>query len=167
MSPNAVTFVGLLTACSHGGVVREGCRLFNEMIHKYSIKPQPEHYACLVDILARVGLLDDALAVILSLPFEPDEIIWGALLAASKRCRRLDMAKQIVERLAVVQPGDPSRCVLLANAHASDEGQWNVARDVRVAMCNDGSKKVAGRSWIEIEGRVNYFTSGCNHHPKE
>lgn len=166
VTPNHITFVGVLSACSHGGFVHEGCNFFNDMVHAYSIKPQAEHYACIVDLLGRAGLLEEAEALILALPYEPDAVIWGALLGACRRCGNLVMAKRIAGRLSIVEPKDSFNYVLLANMYTANE-EWDEALEVREVMCASGALKLMGRSWIEIRGHVHSFVSGgFVHHPQ-
>ncbi|MQL90998.1 hypothetical protein Taro_023608 [Colocasia esculenta] len=161
--PNNVTFVGVLSACSHGGVMDQSCYYFSDMIHRYSIKPQAEHYACMVDILARAGLLEEAEAIILASPFEPDDITWSALLGACRKHGNLAMAKRIAEQLLVNCPENPSNYVLLANLYAAGE-EWQDALQIRELMVANGSKKVPGNSWIEIRGQCHSFGAGHLHH---
>ncbi|KAL5987687.1 hypothetical protein ACLOJK_035437 [Asimina triloba] len=163
--PNHVTFVGILNACGHAGLILEGCRYFNDMISKYNIAPKFEHYTCVVDILARAGLLEEAEDFILALPFEPDNGMWGALLAACKRCGNLAMANCIAKRLFADEPDNSSSYVLLANMYTS-VGEWGGASEVRGMMDASGVQKMAGSSWIEIQNYVHSFVSGCKDHPQ-
>ncbi|XP_008789585.2 pentatricopeptide repeat-containing protein At2g13600-like [Phoenix dactylifera] len=166
VTPNHITFVGVLSACSHGGFVHEGCSFFNDMVHEYSIEPQAEHYACIVDLLGRAGLLEEAEAVILALPYEPDAVIWGALLGACRGSGNLVMAERIAGRLSMVEPKDSFNYVLLANMYSVNE-EWNEALEVREVMCANGAQKLMGSSWIEIRGHVHSFTSGGYvHYPQ-
>ncbi|KAG6522573.1 hypothetical protein ZIOFF_019714 [Zingiber officinale] len=102
--PDHVTFVGVFTACSHAGLIHKGCYIFNALFEVYSCEPQAEHYACMVDLFARWGLLEEAEAVVLVLPTSPNINLWGALLAACKRHKNLVMAKRISEQLYVSEP---------------------------------------------------------------
>ncbi|KAG1338392.1 putative Pentatricopeptide repeat-containing protein [Cocos nucifera] len=166
VTPNHITFVGVLSACSHGGFVHEGCSFFNDMVHVYSIEPLAEHYACMVDLLGRAGLLEEAEAVILALPYEPDAVIWGALLGACRRCGDLVMAKRIAGRLSIVGPKDSFNYVLLANMCTANK-EWDEALEVREVISANGTQKLIGSSWIEIRDRVHSFVSGGYvHHPQ-
>ncbi|CAL9159546.1 unnamed protein product [Musa hybrid cultivar] len=122
--PNHVTFVGVLTACSRAGLIRKGCSIFNDMVDVYSCEPQAEHYACMVDLFARSGLLEEAEVIIQSLSTEPNIILWGALLGACKSRGNLVMAKRIVKRLYVSEPMNSSDYVLLANLYAANK-EWD------------------------------------------
>lgn len=167
VTPNAVTFVGVLTACSHGGLVHRGFTYFNDMVRKYFLKPQAEHYACIIDLLARAGLLKQAECLIQALPFKPDAVMWSALLGACRRHGDIVMAKHIADRLARDEPGNSSSYVMLANMH-SGKGEWNHAMVAREVMSTNGAFKVSGKSWIETRGRMYSFTAGhaCDAHEK-
>ncbi|XP_074586638.1 pentatricopeptide repeat-containing protein At2g13600-like [Curcuma longa] len=160
--PDNVTFVGVLTACSHAGLIHKGCSIFNDMFEAYSCEPQAEHYACMVDLFARRGLLEEAEAVILALPKAPNINLWGALLAACKRQKNLVMAKRISEQLYVSEPLNSSNYVLLANLYAENK-EWDEAMKVRNKILTVGVQKAVGRSWIDIRGQPYSFASGDTH----
>ncbi|XP_010273363.1 PREDICTED: pentatricopeptide repeat-containing protein At2g13600-like [Nelumbo nucifera] len=163
--PNHVTFIGVLSACGHNGLVEQGRRYFNDMINKYLIKPKEEHYTCMVDMLARAGLLDEAEAFILGLPLKPDSIMWGALLGACKLHGNLDMARRVAEHLYENGLEISSNYVLLANTFASI-GEWVDASGIREAMQVRGTQKVVGCSWIEIQNSVHSFIAADKYHPQ-
>ncbi|OVA12784.1 Pentatricopeptide repeat [Macleaya cordata] len=163
--PNHVTFIGVLSACSHGDLVNEGRRYFNDMVHEYFIEPKAEHYTCMVDILGRAGLLEEAEALILELPFKPDTVTWGALLGACKLHGNQDMARSITERLCKDEPKNSSNYVLLANTYTAT-GEWADAFEVRELMDARGVQKMMGCSWIEIRNCLHSFVSGQKHHPQ-
>ncbi|XP_050378512.1 pentatricopeptide repeat-containing protein At5g66520-like [Argentina anserina] len=94
ISPDGVTFLGLLTACSHAGLVNQGLMFFNAMNKIYQIVPETQHYACLVDMYGRAGLLEEVEAFIKEMPTESDGPVWGALLNACK----IHGNKEMVER---------------------------------------------------------------------
>lgn len=156
MTPNNVTFIGVLSACSHAVLVNRGYTYFSDMVHKYCIRPQAEHCAYIVDQLPRAGLLRQAESLLQTLPPKPDEVMWSALLGACRRHRDFDMAKRIAQRLAADKPRTSSNYVLLANMHA-ENGAWNDAMSVREVMCLSGALKVTGNSWIESSGQVHSF----------
>ncbi|XP_077242518.1 pentatricopeptide repeat-containing protein At2g13600-like [Tasmannia lanceolata] len=163
IAPNQVTFVGLLSACSHCGLVLEGCRYFNDMINVYKIEPTTKHYTCIIDILARAGHLREAEAFLLALPLKPDSVMWGALLGACKIHGNLSMARRISERIFMDEPEGSSSYVLLANMYV-DIGEWGDALEVREVMHSRGAQKVRGSSWIEIRDQMNFFVSGDKYH---
>lgn len=102
--PNHVTFLGVLSACTHAGLVQEGWNLFNTMRSRYQLEPEVDHYACMVDLLGRAGFLDEAVDLIRSMPFEPHSGVWGAILGASKTHQRLDLAKLAAQHITLLEP---------------------------------------------------------------
>lgn len=163
--PNEITFIGVLSACSHGGLVLQGHCHFNDMTCKYMIQPKIEHYTCMVDMLARAGLLEEAEALILSLPLEPDNVMWGTLLGACRRHDNFDMASRIVKLLWVDEPENSSSYILLANMYASNY-DWDDAFDLTEMVHARGAQKMIGSSWIEIRNHVHSFMSGHKYHPQ-
>ncbi|XP_028805261.1 pentatricopeptide repeat-containing protein At5g48910-like [Neltuma alba] len=164
ISPNDVTFVGVLSACSHRGLVQEGCRYFNDMIHKYMIKPKIEHYTCMVDLLGRSGLLEEAEALLLQMPFKADAVMWSTLLGACKLHGNLTMAKRISGDLHTAGPWNSSNYVLLANSYAF-MGEWSETLEIREMGNSKGLKKSLGCSWIEAGGHMHSFISGDKSYP--
>ncbi|MED6208239.1 hypothetical protein PIB30_043210 [Stylosanthes scabra] len=159
ISPNDVTFTGVLSACCHSGLVKEGCEYFTQMIHKHKIKPKIEHYNCMVDMLGRAGLLEEAEALMLQMPYMPDDVMWSTLLGACKMHRNLTMAMNISQKLHVNGPWSSSNYVLLANSYAH-VGEWSETLEVREMMNLRGIKKSLGCSWIEIGGKLHPFLAG-------
>ncbi|CAA7405964.1 unnamed protein product [Spirodela intermedia] len=161
--PNAVTFVGLLSACSHGGLVGEGLRYFSKILPAYSISPQAEHYAIVIDILARAGLVEEAEAILAASPLQPDAVTWSTLLAACRKHGNLTVARRIAGKLLAGGREDPSPCVLLANLCSAGE-EWSRASKIRELMTTGGHEKTPGNSWIEIRGYRHSFSAGLAHH---
>ncbi|QHO26897.1 hypothetical protein HN51_023918 [Arachis hypogaea] len=159
ISPNGVTFTGVLSACCHSGLVKEGCEYFSQMIHKHRIKPKIEHYNCMVDMLGRAGLLEEAEALMLQMPYKPDDVMWSTLLGACKMHRNLTMAMNISQNLHINGPWSSSNYVLLANSYAN-VGEWSETQEVREMMNLRGLKKSSGCSWIEIGGYLYPFLAG-------
>ncbi|RDX87128.1 Pentatricopeptide repeat-containing protein, partial [Mucuna pruriens] len=140
--PDEITFVGVLTACSHAGYVDEGNRYFHLMRSKYKIEPNVRHCGCVVDMLGRAGLLKEAFDFITSMKIEPNAIVWRSLLGACKVHGDVELAKRANEqllRMRRVQSGD---YVLLSNVYAS-QGEWNGAEKVRKLMDDN--------AWMRIE----------------
>ncbi|XP_031264122.1 pentatricopeptide repeat-containing protein At3g22690-like [Pistacia vera] len=165
VKPDDIAFVEVLTACSHGGLVEKGWNLFRSMKEIHGISPQIVHYGCMVDLLGRAGLLVDALDLIKSMPMEPNDVIWGSLLAACRTHQNVDMAAYAAERITELASDKSGIHVLLSNIYAS-AGKWsNVAR-VRLHMKERGVRKVPGSSSIEVYGKVHEFTSGDESHPE-
>ncbi|KAJ8620135.1 hypothetical protein MRB53_028664 [Persea americana] len=164
LRPDEVTFLGLLGAFSHGGMVNEGRIYFEGMTKIFSISPRLQHYACMVDILARAGLLEEATELIQSMPIEPDACVWGALVAGCRVHGNVALGTSIGEKLLEFEPGCAGRYVLLSNIYAL-AGRWDDARHVRVLMKEKGVDTRPGWSSIEVDGLVHEFVVGDKRHP--
>ncbi|PKI41153.1 hypothetical protein CRG98_038438 [Punica granatum] len=148
--PDSITFVAVLTACSHGGMVDEGITIFNSMQREHGVEPALDHYTCIIDSLGRAGRFNEAEAFIDRVPSKDDPIIWEVLLSSCRIHGNVILAKRVAEELHRLDPQNSSPYVLLANIYAS-QGRWDEARAVRELM---DSKKVAknpGYSWIDIK----------------
>ncbi|KAL5849832.1 hypothetical protein ACOSQ4_007845 [Xanthoceras sorbifolium] len=165
VNPDTVVFVGVLTACSHGGLVEQGWQLFRSMKKIHGISPQIVHYGCMVDLLGRAGLVGEALDLIKSMPMQPNDVIWGSFLAACRTHKNVDMAVYAAERITEMFPEKTGIHVLLSNIYAS-AGEWNNVARVRLNMKERGVRKVPGSSSIEVNGKVHEFTSGDESHPE-
>ncbi|GMY15433.1 pentatricopeptide repeat-containing protein At1g18485 [Fagus crenata] len=157
--PDWFTFIGLLMACSHAGLVTEGLKYLSQMQNLYGIEPKLEHYACVVDMLGRAGQLDEALKLILEMPEEPDAGIWSSLLSSCRIYGDWDMGAKVAEKLLALEPDKAENYVLLSNLYAGS-GKWDDVRRVRQRMKDTGLQKDAGRSWIELGGKVYSFVVG-------
>ncbi|GAB4843348.1 Pentatricopeptide repeat-containing protein At3g22690 [Ancistrocladus abbreviatus] len=165
VKPDGVTFVMVLTACSHSGLVEQGMHLFFSMKEVYGISPEIVHYGCAVDLLGRAGMLGEAQDLIKSMPLEPNDVVWGALLAACRTYKNVDLAAYAAERITELSPEKSGPHVLLSNIYAS-AGKWNEVARVRLGLKERGVQKAAGSSSLEINGTVHEFTSGVESHPK-
>ncbi|KAK3124672.1 hypothetical protein QOZ80_7BG0590440 [Eleusine coracana subsp. coracana] len=167
ITPNAITFVSVLSACNHGGLVDEGRRHFSAMTTEYGIRPRIEHYGCMVDILARAGFIEEALDVVAGMDCRPDSIIWRSLLdACCKRNAGLELSEAMA-KLALDVPDDAVSgvYVLLSRVYASAQ-RWNDVGKIRQLMNEDGFKKEPGFSSIEMDGSVHQFVAGDTSHPQ-
>ncbi|XP_058099602.1 pentatricopeptide repeat-containing protein At2g41080 [Magnolia sinica] len=162
---NDVTFLGLLYACCHSGLKEQAAEFFKLMTEKYELQPRLEHYTCMVDLLGRSGCLDEAEALIRSMPVKPDAVIWKTLLSACKIHRNAEMASRIAEHVLRLDPGDSAPYVLLSNIHASEK-KWGDVTEVRRAMRERKVKKEPGISWFEVKNQVHQFCMGDQSHPK-
>eukprot|EP01018_Ginkgo_biloba_P038898 Gb_11523 [translate_table: standard] len=165
MKPNDVTFIAVLTACSHAGLVDEGWQQFNCMTQIYQITPRVEHYACIVDLLGRAGRLNEAYVFIKRMPVEPDAGVWGALLGACRIHRNIELGERVAEHLFELDPEDSGYYVLLSNIYAA-AGRWADATKVRTMMKDRGVKKKPACSWIEVKHMVHAFLMGDITHPQ-
>nr|DAD38291.1 TPA_asm: hypothetical protein HUJ06_008932 [Nelumbo nucifera] len=163
--PNEVTFVGVLSACSHGGFVELARQHFNSMKLVYGIDPQMEHYGCMVDTLGRAGLLQEAVPFLEAIPVKANPVLWGTLLGACWIHRNAKIGEYVGDRLVELQPDDGGVYVLLSNIYAT-VGRWDDARRVRVLMKSKGLKKSPGRSSIEVHGAIHEFYAGDKSHPR-
>ncbi|KAL5990999.1 hypothetical protein ACLOJK_011905 [Asimina triloba] len=151
--PNHSTFVGLLNACSHVGFVDEALRYFKAMDSHYGIEPSISHYACMVDVMGRAGRFDEAVEIIHEMPFEPDSLIWKTLLGSCRIHKNLGLGKLAAKKAIELSPQDAANYVLLSNLHATCEA-WDGVERTRKMMQENGVKKDAGGSWIEIQNEV-------------
>ncbi|KAG8381671.1 hypothetical protein BUALT_Bualt06G0145800 [Buddleja alternifolia] len=162
--PTSVTFTNLLSACSHSGLVEEGREFFHQMGKVYKIMPSVEHYACMVDILGRAGLLDDAMELIQNMPMTPGASVWGAVLGSCKLHRNVDLAEHACNKLLEIEPQNHGAYILLSNVYANS-GKWDKVSELRKVMRDVGLKKEPGCSSVEVNGIVHEFLVGDNTHP--
>lgn len=165
LNPDHITFVGVLSACSYAGYVSKGQEHFESMERRYEVEPKREHYACMVDMLSRAGMLNEAYELISKMPMEASEGGWGALLDACRKHGNVEMAKLAAEKLLEMDPKDSGIYTLLANICA-DGKKWKDVRMVRKMMRERGVKKVPGHSLIEIEGEFHEFLVADTSHPQ-
>lgn len=164
MNPTHITFIAVLNACGHAGLVTEGRKEFDSMVNDFGITPRVEHYASLVDLIARHGQLKDAMEVINNMTVKPDKAVWGALLAACRVHNNVLLAQVAAEALVEIEPGSSAPYVLLHNMHV-DEGKWDNATEIRKIMDKNRVAKQPGYSWIEMHNQVHIFVSGDTSHP--
>ncbi|XP_029116072.2 pentatricopeptide repeat-containing protein At5g66520 [Elaeis guineensis] len=148
IEPNAITFIGLLNACSHSGLVDEGQRFFDMMTRVYGIRPLQEHYGCVVDLLGRAGLLTEALDFVDRMPVEPHPGLWGALAGACRIHGDVELGEEVGKRLIELEPHHGGRYVLLANIYAAAK-RWNDMAMVRKLLKERRAIKVPGNSIVE------------------
>ena len=163
--PNAATFISVLSACRHAGLVEEGHRQFSSMRSHYGIVPTDKHYGCMVDILGRAGRLKEAEDVILTMPLKPSASMWGALLAACRSSGNVEVAERAAEHCLKLEPQNAGVYVSLSDVYAA-AGMWNDAAKVRRLMKGKGIEKEPGRSWIEVDGTVHSFVAKDQSHPQ-
>ncbi|KAK3135456.1 hypothetical protein QOZ80_5BG0419130 [Eleusine coracana subsp. coracana] len=157
--PNGVTFVGLLSACSHAGLLEEGLRYFDGMKETYGVDPGVEHYGCVVDLLGRSGRVQHALDTVRGMPFPADAKIWGSLLSACRSHGDVETAVVAAERLVELEPGDVGNLVMLANVYAA-AGRWGDVASTRKETRSLSMRKTPGCSMIEVDNEVREFVAG-------
>ncbi|XP_061347344.1 LOW QUALITY PROTEIN: pentatricopeptide repeat-containing protein At3g62890 [Gastrolobium bilobum] len=164
--PNAVTFVGVLCACVHGGLVSEGNRYFKRMMEDYDVSPLIQHYGCMVDLYSRAGCIEDAWNVVKSMLLEPDVMIWGALLSGARMHGDIETCEVMsIKKFLELDPTNSSTYVLLSNVYAK-LGRWGEVRHLKRSMDVSGIKKVPGCSLVEIDGVLHEFFVGDDSHPE-
>jgi pentatricopeptide repeat protein len=158
--------VGVLSACSHTGLVDEGISLFYTMEQVYGVTPKPAHYTCMIDLLGRAGRLKEAQALVEEMSFEPDPSTWGALLGASRVHREPEIGKWAAEKILELEPNNSGMYVLLSNLYAS-YGKWSDVQKTRFLMGERRVRKVPGFSWIEVDNKLHAFSVGDSAHPEK
>lgn len=167
VEPNHVTYLGVLSACTHSGRVNEGWQFFNFMVKSDDkhIQPRKEHYACMADLLGRSGHLQEAYYFITSMPIEADPGIWGALLGACAIHKSIRLGQHVADLLFELAPEIASYHVLMSNMYAT-AGRWHCVEKVRQRMKKKGARKVAGYSSVEFNGEIHVFYKGDKSHPQ-
>ncbi|KAL8543612.1 hypothetical protein ACS0TY_004255 [Phlomoides rotata] len=151
IKPDEVTFLGVLSACSHGGLVSEGREVYGSMIKHYGVRPRADHLACMVDLLGRWGFLGEAEEFIDGMEFEADSMIWATYVSACRLHGDEARGQWAAAKLIELEPRDSSPYVLLSNMHAAS-GNWDGVKLVRKQMTEKGVKKVPGSSKIAVDG---------------
>ena len=165
LKPDSVTFIGVLTACSHAGLVDLGFHYFNLMINEYRINPSKEHYGCMIDLLCRAGRLNDAERMIKSMPFQRDDVVWSTLLRACRLNGDVDRGIRAAEEILKLDPNCAGTHITLANIFAS-KGRLSESANVRKIMKSKGVIKEPGWSWIKVKNLLSAFVAGDRSHPQ-
>ncbi|KAK9076587.1 hypothetical protein SSX86_004921 [Deinandra increscens subsp. villosa] len=146
--PNDATFVCILSACTHAGLVLEGWWYFDLMQRVYMIEPKAEHYGCMVDLLSRAGLMNDSMDMIKNTPSATGPALWGALLSACRTHSNLELGEMVAKRLIELEPNDVGPYVLLSNIYANAE-RWDDVENVREMLMKKGLQKLVGSSLVQ------------------
>ncbi|XP_010271068.1 PREDICTED: putative pentatricopeptide repeat-containing protein At3g01580 [Nelumbo nucifera] len=165
IGPDKLTFIALLSACSHAGLLEWGWFFYNSMINEYGILPDMEHHSCMVDLLGRSGYLDEAWEFIRRMPVEPDISVLGSLLGACRVYNRLDLAEIVARITFEKNPEDPGYYILLSNIYASS-GRWADASRIRAMIKEKGLTKKPGNSWIHVGYSAHMFCARNWMHPE-
>ncbi|XP_031482624.1 putative pentatricopeptide repeat-containing protein At3g13770, mitochondrial [Nymphaea colorata] len=163
--PDGVTYLAVLSGCSHGGMVEEGLQYFDFMVHSKVIEPETEHYGCVVDLLGRSGQVDKAVNFILQMPFEPTPAIWGSLLGACRVHANVVVGEYVAKKLFEIEPQNAGNYVIMSNIYAA-AGQWKDVTNVRYMMKEKAVMKEPGRSWVKLNRVVHTFHVGDKFHPQ-
>ncbi|XP_030458089.2 pentatricopeptide repeat-containing protein At4g39530 [Syzygium oleosum] len=162
VKPNYITYVGILCACSHAGLVEDGLHHFNSM-PGLGIEPGTEHYACMVSLFGRAGRLKDAVDFIETMPIQPMALVWRSLLSACRNAGDSELGKYAAEMAISWDPTDSGSYTLLSNIFAS-KGMWFDVKKVRQRMDETGVLKEPGKSWIEVNNEVHVFVARDQTH---
>ncbi|KAL7107420.1 hypothetical protein ACP275_06G053100 [Erythranthe tilingii] len=162
IEPDQITFVGVLSACNHGGLIDEGRMRFDSMVNNYGIKPNIQHYTCMVDLLGHSNCLDEAYSLVMKMNVAPDCGVWGALLNSCKIHKNVEMGEFAFERLIEMGRECSGSYVIMSNIYAQ-AGKWEGVAKVRKSIRETKSiKKSVGCSWVEVRGKVHAFVCGDN-----
>ncbi|WZY76890.1 hypothetical protein YC2023_023274 [Brassica napus] len=159
VTPDKISFVSLLYACSHAGLIREGEDYFSKMKRVYNIEPEIEHYGCMVDLYGRSGKLQKAYSFICQMPVPPIAVVWRTLLGACSSHGDTELAEEVKKRLNELDPDNPGDLVLLSNVYATS-GKWKDVASIRKSMIVNKIKKVTGWSLVEVDKAMYKFTAG-------
>ncbi|XP_031256660.1 pentatricopeptide repeat-containing protein At2g42920, chloroplastic [Pistacia vera] len=165
LKPDYVSFIGVLTACNHSGMVDKAKDYFLLMTETYKIKPSIKHYSCMVDVLGRAGLIEEAEQLVRSMPLKPDAIIWGSILSACRKRGNIELARRAAKSIIELDKNESSSYVLMSNLYAASN-QFEEAMEERLLMKENKIEKEPGCSLIEVDGEVHEFVAGGRLHPK-
>ncbi|KAK6941581.1 E motif [Dillenia turbinata] len=165
IEPDTVTFTNVLSACSHAGLLDKMLELLSDMVSRYQMKPNMEHYGCIVSLLLRSGNLCEALRLVSMMPFAPDAHILGSLLAACREHNEVKLGEYLLKQLFELEPDNSGNFVALSNIYAA-AGKWDEVSHLRNNMRVKGLKKNPGCSWIQVEKEVHMFASADVSHPQ-
>lgn len=147
VQPNEATFVGVLHACSHAGLAREGIEWFSSMSEKYGVAPNIKHYGCMVDLFGRAGRVEEALQVIREMPMGADVAIWGALFGVCRIHGNTRLGELVGAQIIKLQPHDTGAYTFLSDMYAMGN-RWDDVLGVRGVMMEMDMKKIPGCSFI-------------------
>ena len=165
IKPNDITFLCVISACSHSGLVQEGLRFFSSMKEDYGLEPAMDHYGAMVDLLGRAGQLNKAWDFIQDMPVEPGITVFGAMLGACKIHKNVELGEKAAKRLFELNPDEGGYHVLLSNIYAT-ASMWDKMAKVRTMMEKTGLQKTPGCSLVELKNEVHSFYSGSTIHPQ-
>ncbi|KAF4357419.1 hypothetical protein G4B88_009738 [Cannabis sativa] len=163
VEPDEITFTGLLSACSHCGMLQKGKGFFKFFSEAKAFEVKREHYACMVDVLGRCGKLEEAEELVRNMPFEANSTVWLALLGACRNHSNLDVAERAARNIFELEPHCSAAYVLLSNIYAS-ANRWSDVSRVRMMMKYNGVVKQPGSSWVTLKGFRHEFLSGDKSH---
>ncbi|KAL0461486.1 UNVERIFIED_CONTAM: Pentatricopeptide repeat-containing protein [Sesamum latifolium] len=162
--PDHITFVGVLSACTHAGLVDKGLEYFYSIKEKHGLSHTADHYACIIDLLSRSGRFKEAEGIINKMPIKPDKFLWASLLGGCRIHGNYELAERAAKALFQIEPENAATYVTLANIYAT-AGKWSEVAKVRKLMDERGVVKKPGMSWINVKKKVHIFLVGDQSHP--
>ncbi|CAA7406574.1 unnamed protein product [Spirodela intermedia] len=165
LRPDGAVYVGVLTACARRGMLAEGRRCFEMMRREHGVAATKQHYACMVDLLARAGKVEEAHELVLEMPEEPHDVVWRCLLSACRVHGKAGLGELAARKLMEMATGNAGDYLLLSNMYAR-AGRWEEAAAVRTAMVDGGLPQAAGTSAVEAAGTLHSFVSQDRSHPQ-
>lgn len=163
IQPDEITYLGVLSACNHSGMIEQARIFFSKMRSDHRIEPSLAHYGCMVDLLGRAGLVKEAYEMIRNMPMSPNSIVWGALLGASRLHNDESVAELAAKKILELEPDNGAVYALLCNIYAACE-RWEDLREVRRKMVDIATKTIPGCSLIEVNGVAQEFVCGDKSH---
>ncbi|XP_019187286.1 PREDICTED: pentatricopeptide repeat-containing protein At4g37170-like [Ipomoea nil] len=163
--PDHITFIGVLSACTHAGLVDKGLEYFHSIKEKHGLTHTQDHYACVVDLLSRSGRFKEVEDLLNQMPMKPDKFLWSSLLGGCRIHGNLEVARRAAEALFEIEPDNAATYVTLANMYANS-GKWDEVAKIRKAMDDRGVVKKPGKSWIHAQRKVHVFLVGDDSHPR-
>ncbi|MFS8000711.1 putative tetratricopeptide-like helical domain superfamily [Helianthus anomalus] len=165
VKPDGVTFLGVLVGCSHAGLINEARRLFGEMGSVYGVPQELKHYGCMADLLARAGLIKEAMEMIESMPMSGDVFVWGSLLGGCRLHGNVEVAEKAAARIMEISPEDGGVYSTMADVYANAK-RWDDLTKIRRLRDSRKVKKNAGCSLIQLDGVTHEFIAGDDLHPQ-
>ncbi|KAK4265661.1 hypothetical protein QN277_026683 [Acacia crassicarpa] len=164
IKPDKITMIAVLSACSHSGLLAQGELLFYKMTDVFGVSPCVEHYACMVDLFGRAGLLNKAKQVLIGMPYKPTAAMWATLLGACKNYGNTEMGEWAAGKLLEMKPDHSGYYVLIANMYAA-AGRWSELAYVRTCMRDLGVRKPPGCTWVAVGNEFSPFLVGDTSNP--
>ncbi|ESQ33632.1 hypothetical protein EUTSA_v10010030mg [Eutrema salsugineum] len=160
-----VVYVSVLNACSHSGLVKEGRRVFEEMLKEGTVEPTAEHYGCLVDLLGRAGLLEEALETIQTMPIEQNDVVWRSFLSSCRVHQNVELGQIAARELLKLSSHNSGDYLVISNMYAQAQMWEDVARARTEMAAIKGLKQIPGFSTVEVDGKTHRFVSQDRFHP--
>ncbi|KAG7598940.1 Pentatricopeptide repeat [Arabidopsis suecica] len=165
LEPDHVVYVSALNACSHSGLVKEGRRVFEEMLKEGKVEPTAEHYGCLVDLLGRAGLLEEALETIQSMSIEQNDVVWRTFLSQCRVHQNIELGQIAAQELLKLSSHNPGDYLLISNMYSQAQ-MWDDVARARTEIAIKGLKQTPGFSTVEVKGKTHRFVSQDRSHPQ-